>query len=177
MRSTTDEKKRELLSGFIEERRNLLALSTQIPFEAQEQVFLGIWSIRDLLAHMIGWDYSNLEAIQAVSESRLPAFYEFIDKDWQTYNARLVSLYKKGTLTELVEAALVSQSALIDLLTGLPAKDLFQDYGVRYRGYKVTIARLIEADIKDEKVHLEQVKGFIAKILAGAHPAENRRAK
>ena len=164
MRSTADDKKQELLSGFVEVRRNLLAFSAQIPFEAQEQVFLGIWTMRDLLAHLIGWDHSNLEAIQAVFVSRLPAYYEYIDKDWRSYNARLVSLYKKGTLPDLIKAAQVSQGALIDRLTPIPAKDLFHDYGVRFRGYKVTIARLIEADTKDVKTHLEQVKEFVAKI-------------
>jgi hypothetical protein len=164
MRSTVDDKKQELLSGFIEVRRNLLALSAQIPLDGQERVFLGIWSIRDLLAHLIGWDYSNLEAIQMVSEGRLPAFYEYIDKDWRSYNARLVDLYKKGTLPDLIQAAQVSQGALIDRLIPIPAKDLFHDYGVRFRGYKVTIARLIQADTKDVKAHLEQVKEFVAKI-------------
>jgi hypothetical protein len=164
MGATADEKKRDLLSGFIDVRRNLLAFSAQIPFEQQEQVFLGTWSIQDLLAHVIGWDYSNLEAIQAVFASRLPAFYEYIDKDWRSYNARLVSLYKKGTLPDLIKAAQASQDALIDRLTPIPAKDLFHDYGVRFRGYKVTIARLIEADTKDVTTHLEQVKEFVAKI-------------
>jgi hypothetical protein len=164
MRSTADDKKQELLSGFIEGRRNLLALSAQIPFEAQDQVFLGIWSMRDLLAHLIGWDHSNLEAIQMVSEHRLPAFYEHIDKDWRSYNARLVSLYKKGTLPDLIKAAQVSQGALLDRITPIPAKDLFHDYGVRFRRYKITIARLIKADTKDVKAHLEQIKEFFAKI-------------
>jgi hypothetical protein len=164
MRSTADDKKQELLSGFIEVRRNLLAFSAQIPFDEQEQVFLGVWSMRDLLAHLIGWDYSNLEAVQAVSTGKLPAFYKYIDKDWRTYNAQLVSLYKKGSLADLIEATRVSQHALFDLLTSLPAKDLFQDYGVRFRRYKVTIARLIKADTKDVKAHLEQVKEFVAKI-------------
>jgi hypothetical protein len=164
MRSTADEKKRELLSGFVEVRRNLLTFSEQIPLDEHDQIFLGIWSIKDLLAHIIGWDHSNLEAVQAVSTGKLPAFYKYIDKDWQTYNAQLVSLYKKGSLADMIEATRVSQRALFNLLTSLPAKDLFHDYGVRFRGYKVTIARLIKADTKDVKAHLEQVKEFVAKI-------------
>ena len=164
MRFTADEKKQLLLSGFVEGRQRILETASLIPLDKQEQSFLGTWSVKDLLAHLIGWDYSNLEAIQMVSEGRLPAFYEYIDKDWRSYNARLVSLYKKGSVKDLIKAAQISQRALLDLLTPIPAKDLFHDYGVRFRGYKVTIARLIEADTKDVKAHCEQVKEFVAKI-------------
>jgi hypothetical protein len=166
MRPTVDEKKQTLLSSLIETRRQLLDAASSIPPERHEQVFLGIWSIKDLLAHLIGWDYSNIEAIKEVSEARLPAFYALIDKDWHSYNAHLVRIYKKGTLADLIKNAQVSQRALVDRLTATPARGLFQDNGVRYRGYKVTIARLIEAEMEDECVHSEQVKGFVVKILS-----------
>jgi hypothetical protein len=169
MRSTVDEKKQMLLSSLVEVRQQLLDTASCIPLEQHEQVFLGIWSIRDLLAHLIGWDYSNIEAIKAVSEGRLPAFYAHIDKDWHSYNAHLVSLHKKGTVTDLIKNAQVSQRALVDRLTITPARELFQDNGVRYRGYKVTIARLIEAETEDEEVHSEQIKEFVAEILSEGH--------
>ncbi len=166
MRSTPEEKRKALVDGFVEGRENLFILAGQFPIHLQDQVFLGTWSIRDLLAHLIGWDYSNLESIQAISTSRLPPFYEFIDKDWQTYNARLVGMYKKGDVSDLVQAGRASQKVLVDRLADLPAEDFYKDHGVRYRGYKVTIARLIEAETRDELVHLEQLNSFIATISA-----------
>ncbi len=164
MRSTPEEKKRTLLVGFVEGRRNLFSLAEQIHIRLQDQVFLGTWSIRDMLAHLIGWDYSNLEAIQAILSSRLPAFYGFIDKDWRSYNARLVDMYKKGDVPDLIQAGRVSMKVLVERLAELPANDIYKDHGVRYRGYKVTIARLVEAETKDEVVHLEQIQGFLATI-------------
>jgi hypothetical protein len=169
MRSTVDEKKQMLLSRLVEVRRQFLDAASSIPLEQHEQVFLGIWSIKDLLAHLIGWDHSNIEAVKMVSERRLPAFYTQIDKDWHSYNAYLVSLYKKGTAADLIKSAQVSHRALVDRLTIIPARELFQDNDVRFRGYKVTIARLIEAETEDEKVHSEQVKEFVAEILSKGH--------
>ncbi len=164
MRSIADEKKQTLLSKLVEVRQHLLDVASSIPPEQREQVFLGIWSIKDLLAHLIGWDHSNIEAIKAVSEKRLPAFYAQIDKDWHSYNAYLISLYKKGTMADLVKSAQLSHRALVDRLTMTPARELFQDNGVRYRGYKVTIARLIEAEMEDEEVHSEQIKEFVKEV-------------
>ena len=164
MRSTVDEKKRLLLSEFSEWRKCVLDTAALIPSEYHDQPFLGVWSIKDLLAHLIGWDYSNIEAVKAVIEGKLPGFYGYIDKDWRSYNAHLVGLYKKGTVPELIKDAYVSHLALSAQVTDLPAKEMFGDKGVRSRGYKVTIARLIEADIKDAKIHSEQIREFIANI-------------
>lgn len=164
MRSTVDEKKRSLLSEFSEWRKCVLDTAALIPSEYHDQPLLGVWSIKDLLAHLIGWDYSNIEAVKAVIEGKLPEFYRYIDKDWRSYNARLVGLYKKETVPELIQDAYVSHHALNAQVVDIPAKEFFGDKGVRYRGYKVTIARLIEADIKDAKIHSEQIRDFLAKI-------------
>jgi hypothetical protein len=171
MRSNLEVNKRALIIRFTGGRKNLFTLAGQIPISLQDQVFLGAWSIRDILAHLIGWDYSNLEAVQAIASSRLPAFYEFIDKDWQTYNARLVNIYKKGDVPDLVQVGQASQKNLVDRLSDLSAKELYKDHGVRYRGYKVIIARLIEAETRDEIVHLEQIRSFVASIPAGDRKA------
>ena len=160
MRTSLEVKRSTLFLNFTNGRRDLCILAGQIPDSAHSQVFLGTWSLLDIFAHLIGWDETNQEAIQAVTAGRLPDFYQWIDKDWQTYNARLVGMYKKGTLPELITAALTSQARLIARLSSLPAGDLFRDFGVRRRGYKVTLARLIEAETGDEKIHLEQVKDF-----------------
>jgi hypothetical protein len=160
-----------LWSEFSAGRQRILDMAALITPENQDQSFLGTWSIKDLLAHLVGWDHSNIAAVKAVREGKLPSFYGYIDKDWHSYNARLVGLYKKGTMADLIRDAQVSQQVLMDLLAALPARDLFRDFGVRHRGYKVTIARLIEAESKDERRHFEQVKDFVAQFCQETEPS------
>jgi hypothetical protein len=50
-------------------------------------------------------------------------------------------------------------------LKSLPDGDIFKDRGVRYKGYILTIARLIVAETKDEKVHLSQIKDFVKQTV------------
>ena len=58
-----------------------------------------------------------------------------------------------------------SQDQLIAYLESLPAETFEKDFGVRTgRNYKVTIARLLQADIKDGQEHLEQVRDFMTKF-------------
>ena len=88
-------KKDEVISGLVEARACILAAATQLPVEKQDQVFLGTWSVKDLLAHLMGWDFTNVEASQEILECKLPSFYAHHDRDWRTYNAGLVERYKK----------------------------------------------------------------------------------
>lgn len=153
-------KKDELIANLIETRRKIMEITSSFSPGEQDQVFLGIWSIKDLLAHLIGWLEANRKAVKAIRSGNLPEFYAYKDRDWQTYNAHLVRKYKRENLAELLSALQVSHQKLIDSIQKIPAEDLEQDYGVRFRGYKVTIARLLQAELKDEEVHHTQIETF-----------------
>ena len=153
-------KKDELIADLIETRGKILEITSSFSPTQHDQVFLGIWSIKDLMAHLIGWLEANRKAVQAIRAGELPAFYAYKDRDWQTYNALLVAKYKRGSLAKLMSAMQISHQKLIDLIRILPAEEFEQDHGVRYKGYKVTIARLLQAELKDEKVHFSQIEMF-----------------
>ena len=53
-------RKDEILSSITQARRKILDVAYTLPPEKRNTVFLGEWSARDLLAHLIGWDYTNL---------------------------------------------------------------------------------------------------------------------
>jgi hypothetical protein len=53
-----------------------------------------------------------------------------------------------------------SQEKLIEFLQTIPAENFNKDFGVRFRGYKVTMQRLLEAEWKDEQTHLQQIVDF-----------------
>ena len=153
-------KKDELIADLIETRRKIIEITSSFSPTEQDQVFLGIWSIKDLLAHLIGWLEANRKAVKAIRSGKLPEFYAYKDRDWQTYNARLVRKYKRESLAELVSALQVSHQKLIDSIQAIPTEELERDYGVRFKGYKVTIARLLQAELKDEKEHYTQIEMF-----------------
>ena len=153
-------KKDELIADLIETRRKIIDITSSFSPTEHDQVFLGIWSIKDLLAHLIGWLEANRKAVKAIRAGKLPEFYAYKDRDWQTYNALLVSKYKRGNLGKLMSTMQISHQKLIDSIQVIPAEEFEQDYGVRFKGYKVTIARLLQAELKDEKVHYAQIEMF-----------------
>ena len=123
--------------------------------------FVGFWAIRDLLAHLSGWDITNLEAAKEILEGKVPGFYASYDRDWASYNAKLVEKYKRGDLP--TQLALISDTnrELLQFLETVPAEEMFRDQGIRHKGYKVILSRLLEVERQDEEEHLEQVQQFL----------------
>jgi len=152
--------KDQILSRLLNTRQEIRAAIRKLSRAKQRQIFLGTWSIEDLVAHLIGWDETNLQAARSIMDGKLPAFYEYRDRDWQTYNAMLVSRYKQGSVKKLLAAMKRSQQRLIAFLQTIPPEYFARDFGVRFRGYKVTIQRLLEAEWKDEQTHLQQILDF-----------------
>ena len=153
-------RKDQIVSAMVAARQNILDEVSKLSSVEQDQVFLGVWSIKDLLAHLIGWDKTTLRAVKSVLKRQLPSFYKYHDRDWQTYNAMLVKKHKKDSLDELLAEARASQANLLEYLQTIPPEKFNKDFGVRFRGYKVTIQRLLEADTEDDQIHLKQITDF-----------------
>jgi hypothetical protein len=157
--------KQKILSELIEIRHVILDTTAKLSTEARSTVFLGTWSLKDLLAHLAGWDFTNLGAVKDIQAGKLPEFYAFYDRDWKTYNAGLVAKYKRDDFDELLAVVRDSQRQLIEYLETVPAEAFEKDFGVRSgRCTRVTIARLLQAELEDEQEHLRQIQDFVGKL-------------
>jgi len=151
-------KKEQIIAELVEARREILDAAALLSAEQQDQVFLGVWSAKDLLAHLVGWDLTNLAAAREVLAGQLPAFYAYHDRDWRTYNARLVAQHKQAGWAEMVASVKESHRKLIEYVGTISAEELDRDRGIRFKGYKVTIARLLQAEAGDERRHAAQIR-------------------
>jgi hypothetical protein len=153
--------KDEVITGLIEARECILAAASAVPPEKQDEVFLGVWSMKELLAHLVGWDYANLQAAQEILGDCLPSFYAHHDRGWKSYNEGLVVQYRRGDYDELLASVEGSHRELIAYLKTVPAEEFERDRGLRAGRYKVTIARLLRAETDDEKKHCAQIREFL----------------
>lgn len=165
MRQTAQMKKDQQLAGLIAARREVLDAAAALPEPAQDTVFLGVWTVLDLLAHLVGWDRANHEGIEAVLAGRLPAFYAQYDAGWRTFNAGLVGAHRRASLAESIAAAEESHRTLVAAAQAVPAADFVKDHGVRSPGgRRVTIPMLLSAEAGDEHKHAEQIKDFLQSL-------------
>lgn len=152
--------KAQLLDALREARAEILRQAASLSPADHDTVFLGIWSIKDLLAHLAGWDFTTVEAVRDVLAGRVPVFYDHYDHDWQSYNAALVAKYKRDTVEEMVSLLQDSRRQLLELADGLPAETFPKDFGLRAGDFIVTIQRLLEAELKDELVHSQEIDDY-----------------
>jgi len=155
-----ESRKAQLLDDVARARAAILDAVNSLPADKRRDVFLGIWSSCELVAHLSGWDYANIQAVADIQADRLPQFYAHHDRDWRTYNAHLVNEYSKESWDELMAAVAESHERLMAVVRSLPADEFYRDRGIRFRGYKVMIGRLLEADAKDCMTHAAQVLAF-----------------
>ena len=160
MRRTQDEKKRELIDGLKAARSVIQELVLALNPEQRDVVFLGEWSVKDLLAHLVGWDITNFQAVEQILEGVYPSFFQHYDKDWHTYNAYLVAQYKIEPFEALLAELHDSHRQLIACLETLPAGDLLNAKALRANGRSVTIRNLLKAEAADESRHALQLRDF-----------------
>ena len=160
MSDKAQQKKDNIISALTQVRRKILKVAHTLPSDKQGEVFLGVWSAKHLLAHLVGWDYTNIEATKSILSGELPEFYSHHDRDWVSYNAFLVERHKTEDYAELLHSVEASHRALVDLLATVPEDEFEKDSGVRYKRYKVTVARLLQAEAEDEEEHYQQIREF-----------------
>ena len=156
-----EEKKARLLNSLLNVRGRILAKASKLSSDYEDEVFLGTWSIKDLLAHLAGWDVTNLEAARDILKGELPGFYAHHDHDWSSYNAQLVEQYKRDDFQELMAKVRETHKELIQFLESLPASEIYKDRGIRIRGYKVILVRLLQVEKDDEEIHFNEIREFI----------------
>ncbi len=168
MSSIAQAKKDTLIANLLEARKNILSAASGLPAKQRDEIFLGGWSLKDLLAHLVGWDYTNIQAVKAILADKVPAFFSHYDSDWRTYNARLVTRYKLNNFRQLVRAVKKSHRDLITLLHSVPAQEFSKDRRLRSDGEKVTIASILQVELGDERVHHQQIVEFGGQVISTA---------
>ncbi len=160
--------KETVIDSLVNARSKIVELAQTLPREQQDQVFLGVWSVKDLLAHLAGWDYTNRESVQEIMRGARPTALGHWNPDWQAYNAQLVKQYRRDDFGEMLSLLHESHRALIGLLQSLDAGDFERDWGVRSRGGEsMTIAWWLQGEIDDEHTHYEQMQAWLAKNKTG----------
>jgi hypothetical protein len=154
--------KTETLTGLRPARKKIVAVARALPVEKRDEVFLGVWSAKDLLAHLVGWDYANIDSVRDIRARRVPRVFKFWNPDWGSFNAKLVRENKREDWNEMLKAIRGSHAKLIAFLKEVPAGDFNKDFGIRSpRGRTITVAEHLQAEIEDETTHLKQMRDWL----------------
>jgi hypothetical protein len=154
-------KKQAIIGNLRAIRRKIFALVCQLPPEKCAEVFLGEWTVLDLLAHLEGWDHWNLKGAKEVISGKLPAYFSFYDPDWRRFNAALVNKYKKKNVNEQLASLQQSHQRLINFLERISNEEFIKDHRLRWQSWEITIAGDLQTELDDEETHYRQLKKWI----------------
>jgi hypothetical protein len=149
-----------LISEFDRVRGELLDAVISVPRELRDEAFVGTWDVKDVMAHTVGWDYTNIEALPDFRAGRLPAFFARYDADWAAINAELVARYRLEEWDALLASLRESQRAFVDAMRGLSDADL--DNVALWGKRRITLRGMMRAVSRDESEHVAQVCAFLS---------------
>jgi len=155
-------KKKSVINNYIRTRQKIMDLIEPLSEEKWDEIFLGKWSLKDFVAHLIGWDIWGLKASYEILKGKLPSYYyKYYDDDWATINGRFVKRYKKGRKKNILAAVKKSHRKLVKELGKIPERSYNKDFGARWQGQKVTIASDTLFQANDEETHVKQIQRWL----------------
>jgi hypothetical protein len=149
-----------LLAEFNRVRQQLIDAASAVSPQLRNEPFVGEWDLKDVLAHTVGWDYTNIEALPDFRAGRLPAFFNRFDADWAAINADLVARYRSENWDALLASLAESQRAFTDAIRALSDTQL--DNVAMWGKHRITLRGMMRAVSKDESEHVAQIRTFIS---------------
>jgi hypothetical protein len=121
--------KAELVSAIQIAREALIQTYAQIPVEYHQVVILyDTWSLKDLLAHFLGWEQRAQNILQAALHDEISLAVEE-DGEVDAINARFYKLYKDMPYEDVALEEQDLYDALIALIEGVEDEDLLFNVG------------------------------------------------
>ncbi|MDO8609118.1 MAG: hypothetical protein Q7R95_01090 [bacterium] len=132
--------KKEILA-FKKVRNELVVLVGLVSLDKREVKLFGDWSLKDLLAHFIGWSDYQIEVLNEFAQHKQSK----IISDVQKYNEKSVITKKEWHWDKTYTEFLKSTEKLISTYMSLP--DNYWDKPI-WKNKKVTPQKLLEIETK-----------------------------
>jgi hypothetical protein len=118
-----------------------------------------LWTIREMLAHLSGWDDAVIAFIKSLLEGSEPATPAALGVDY--YNAQTVATREGLDYDHIYREYLQTRTVLLDLLRSLPEEQIHATYVLPW-GDPGTVVDIVHIFGPHEEEHAEDVAKIIA---------------
>lgn len=122
-----------------------------------------LWTIREILAHIAGWDDATIAFIQAIVQGGQPGL-TLAAQGIDVYNAETVSTREGLSYDHIYREYIETRRTLLDLIRQMPEELVTKAYILPWGGYG-TLEDMVNIFAPHEEDHAEDVR----KIVAQAH--------
>ncbi len=118
------------------------------------------WTVREILAHLIGWNRHIVRGSQQILRGELPFYDVDPGPDYSRVNAALVREYGEADRAALLESLAASAGELTEFLRAIDTEEWDRDFGVRHDGETLTVRSTVDDLIADYDHHRVQLEKF-----------------
>lgn len=148
----TSEESTSLIQQLDHAREKMRAVLAEIDRRAE---LYPAWTIKEVLAHIAGWDDAALISLRAYQAGDAPAIPAA--RGINPYNAQTVAERASLIYEQIVQEYELTRQQLKDLLLALPPEKLREPYVFPWPG-QGTIAQMIQVLIEHEEEHVEDIR-------------------
>jgi len=147
---------REFLLQRMDETRS--KIETLLPkVDPNKEIYLG-WTIKDLLAHMTGWDDATIDSLRAHVIGRPPSVPAILSLD--EYNNSTVSSRKDLDYDQVLKEWRLTRQVLRTIIEKMPEDKFFGPIVVPW-GNKATVTYLVDMFRDHEEEHAQDVREWL----------------
>lgn len=148
--------KREELIAMMERSRNaMLPLLEEIDLNRK---IYPLWTIREMLAHISGWDDAVIAFMQSLMAGKVPAIPAARGAD--VYNAETVSTREGLDYDHIYREYIATRKVVLDLLRTIPEEKIAEQHALPW-GDPGTLIDIINIFGPHEEEHAEDLKKLI----------------
>jgi hypothetical protein len=144
-----------LLAHLDRTRKKLEDLLPQI--DPQKEIYPD-WTIKDMLAHITGWDDATIDSLRAHVAGRIPSTPA--DRGIDEYNIRTVTSRKDLDLSHVLNEFRLTRQVMRTIVDQMPDEKFFEPLVVPW-GEKGTVTYLVETFRDHEEEHLQDIQEWL----------------
>jgi len=147
------------MRGLIEELKNsrlaLIRAVDNFPKDKREEILFNKWSLKDVMAHVSGWDNATIDLLKKIKKGKTP---EWIGSVYG-FNRRSVEKRKKWSWQKVYKEFVRVGREIVGAYESVP-KELWEKRVWENRGF--TPKKFIKIDIRHYRnEHLPQIMRFV----------------
>ena len=123
---------------------------------------VGVWSVKDVLAHIAFWERYAVSTIRAVARGETPQLGA--DDETERVNASVVAQYYQRSLAAVIADWQQAREDLLDALEDLGDADLNDPERFAWSEGRSLLERVAGNSFDHEQEHIEQIRAWMRQV-------------
>ena len=126
---------------------------------------VGIWSVKDVLAHIAFWERHAVDVLRAARRGEAPPLA--VEDETESRNASVVAQYYLAPLSAVIAAWSSAREELLEELQDISDADLNDPYRFPWSQGRTLLDRIADNSYAHEQEHIDQIRSWMQQMGVG----------